>query len=129
MSRDVYSGRLRLNGEEHERTLRAANNYASSLLILERYEEAKSLMRRQIPVTRRVFGESNELTLRMRWNCALALCENPAATLDDLREAVTENEVLERTARRVLGTAHPLTRGIEEELQDARAALRAREIS
>ena len=28
MQRDVYSGRLKLNGEEHEETLRAANNYA-----------------------------------------------------------------------------------------------------
>ena len=104
---------------------RAANNYASSLLILERYEEAKSLMRRQIPVTRRVFGESNELTLRMRWNCALALCENPAATLDDLREAVTENEVLERTARRVLGGAHPLTMDLKLGLRNAQVVLRA----
>ena len=30
-TRDVYSGCLRLYGEEHEETLRAANNYADSL--------------------------------------------------------------------------------------------------
>ena len=30
MERDVYRGRLKLNGEEHEMTLRAAFNYAST---------------------------------------------------------------------------------------------------
>ena len=50
-----------------------------------------------------------------------------AATLDELREAVTMLEEIERIARRVLGGAHPTTRGIELHLQDARAALRARE--
>ena len=58
---------------------------------------------------------------------AMALFEDPAATRDDLREAVTSLEELERTARRVLGGAHPLTKDIERHLQYARAALRARE--
>ena len=49
------------------------------------------------------------------------------ATLDYLREAVTTLEDTERTARRVLGAAHPTTAAIEDELQDARAALAARE--
>ena len=49
------------------------------------------------------------------------------ATLDDLREAVTRLEEIERTARRVLGGAHPLTVDIEGVVQNARAALRARE--
>ena len=31
MKRDVYSGRLKLNGEEHVETLITANNYGSSL--------------------------------------------------------------------------------------------------
>ena len=54
--------------------------------------------------------------------------EDPAATLDDLRKAVTTLEEIERTARRVLGGAHPLTvRGIEVELRKSQAALRARE--
>ena len=53
--------------------------------------------------------------------------EDPAATLDDLHEAVTTLEEVERTARRVLGGAHPLTPAFEDSLQKARAALRARE--
>jgi len=80
-----------------------------------------------MPVAQRVPGESNELTLRMRWLYAAALCNDPAATLDDLREAVTTFEETERTARRVFGGAHPLTESIEAALQNARAALRARE--
>ena len=48
-------------------------------------------------------------------------------TLDDLRDAVTRLEELERAARRVLGGSHPTTVGIENTLRDARAALHARE--
>ena len=57
----------------------------------------------------------------------MALYEDPDATLDDLREAVTTLEEIEPTARRVFGGAHPLTKTIVETLRDARAALRARE--
>ena len=52
---------------------------------------------------------------------------DPGATLDDVREAVTTLEDTRRIARRVLGGAHPLTKGIENALQYARAILRARE--
>ena len=52
---------------------------------------------------------------------------DPGATLDDLREAVTTFEDVEPIARRVLGGAHPLTTEIQLQLQEARAALRARE--
>ena len=58
-----------------------------------------------------------------------SLYEDPAATLDDLREAVETLEDAERTARRVLGGAHPTTMGIERRLRESRAALRARETS
>ena len=127
MRREVYSGRLKLLGEEHRDTLVEANNYAHLLLCLRRCEEAKSLMRRKIPVVRRVLGETNMLTLQMMWIYARALCLHDRATLDDLREAVTTLEDTERIARRVLGSVHPLTKAIEDGLRDARAALRARE--
>ena len=63
----------------------------------------------------------------MRRVYAKALYTDPEATLDDLREAVTTLEDAERIARRVLGSAHPVVVMIEGNLQNARAALRARE--
>jgi len=65
----------------------------------------------------------------MRKVYAKALYDDPAATLDYLREAVTTLEAAERTARRVMGGANPITVGLEDDLQNARAALRAREAS
>ena len=111
----------------HPLTLQVASNYAVSLNQLRRFEEAKRLLRKTVPVARRILGESDGLTLRMRWAYAQALYIAEGATLDDLREAVTTLEETVRTARRVLGGAHPLTSAIEDNLRDARAALRARE--
>ena len=127
LKRDVYSGLLKLHGKEHEHTLQAANNYASSLGRLQRFEEAKALLRRMMPEARRVYGDSHQFTLRIRKNYAGALCKNDAATLDDIREAVTTLEDVERTARRVLGGAHPTTSNVEKTLREARDALVARE--
>ena len=127
LRRDVYSGRLKLSGEETMSTLIAANNYASSLASLKRYGEAKALLRKKIPVARRVLGKDHQLTIKTTWLYAATLYDDPAATLDDLRESVTTLEDADRIARRVLGGAHPNVVDIERELQDARAALRARE--
>ena len=127
LKRDVYSGRLKVNGEEHEETFRAANNYADSLNRQRRFEEVKSLLRKTIPVARRVLGEGDVNTLRLRWNHAKSLYQDGSATLDDLREAVATYEEIERTARRVLGGANPLTVDIGRGLQYARAALAARD--
>ena len=127
MKRDVYSGYLKLHGEEHEKTLLAANNYSTSLIDLQHSEEVKSLMRKTIPVAQRVLGESHNLTLRMKWNYARALYRYADATLDDLSEAVTRLEDAERTARRVFGGTHPITKGIGFHLRESRAALRAHE--
>ena len=63
----------------------------------------------------------------MRQSYAAALCNDPGGTLDDLREAVTTLEELERIARRVLGGAHPLTDVLEYSLRESQAALRSRE--
>ena len=108
---------------------RAAYNYANTLVKLERFEEAKSLTRNTIPVVRRVLGEGNEHTLKMRSLYAYSLYSNPGATLEDLREAVTTLEETEMIARRVFGGAHPTTAGIEDQLRYAQAALCASETS
>ena len=104
-----------------------AYNYANSFSELRRFEEAKALLRKTLPVARRVLGESHELTLRMRRVYARALFLDPAATLDDLQNSITTFEEILRITRRVLGGAHPVTTGIEKDLRNARAALGARE--
>ena len=124
---EVYSGRLKLNGKEHESTLRAAFNYANSLEDLKRFEEAKTLSRKMIPVARRALGESHPVSLGMRWLYARLLFEDAVAPLANIREAVSRLEEMGPTARRVFGGVHPLTKGVERALLEARAALRARE--
>ena len=57
----------------------------------------------------------------------MALCKDPAATLDDLREAVTTLEEIEPTAQQVFGGAHPITSSIRHSLHLARVARCARE--
>ena len=127
LRQDIYSAYLRLEGEESEDTLRAAFNYANSLAHLERNAEAKVLMRKTLPVARRVLGKSHRVSLGMGWRYARLLFEDDGATLADLREAVSTLVESEPTARRVFGGAHPLTEGIERALRNARALLRARE--
>ena len=95
---------------------------------LRRFEEARSLFRKTTPVARRVLGDSDALTMRMKLGYVMSLYRDPGATLDDLREAVTTLEDSQRIARRVFGGAHPLTMGIEGGLQEARAVHGKREL-
>ena len=126
MHRSVYYESLNLLGEENRHTLIEANNYAATLRDQQHFEEARSVLRRMMPVAQRVIGTCY-LTLVMKKVYAEALYLDDSATLDDLREAVTMLEETERIARRVLGGAHPDTRSIQHRLREARAALRARE--
>ena len=122
---EIYSSRLKLVGAENINTLLAANNYADTLVKLKRFEEAKTLMRKSVPAARRVLGDHHH-TFAMRANYAAVLYNDPDATLDDLREAVSTLEEIEPTAQRVLGPANPTAAGIEECLQDARVVENAR---
>ena len=63
----------------------------------------------------------------MRKGYATSLSADAGASLDDLHKAVTTLEETTRTARRVMGGAHPLTTAIEHDLRHSRAILRARE--
>ena len=112
--------------DEHDGR-RPATNCASSLADLERFEEARALLRKTLPVAQRVLGENDMTTLNLRGIYGAMLHKDPASTLDDLRESVRTLEDLARTARRVLGGAHPLAQNYEYDLRKARAVLRARE--
>ena len=60
----------------------------------------------------------------MRLNYAQTLYMNcTSATLNDLHESVTTLEDLERISRRVLGIAHPFTKGVAFDLSRARTEL------
>ena len=80
-----------------------------------------------MPVARRVLEKHDVTTFGLESIYAEALYRDPDATLDDLREAVNTLENTERTARRILGGAHPLAVDFGRHLQRSRAALRARE--
>ena len=84
-------------------------------------------MHKMVPVARRALGENHEFTLKMRLVYAGALYEDDGATLDDLGEAVTTLEDVERIARRVFGSEHPHLQFIAHYLREARAKLGARE--
>ena len=128
MDQDIYRGRVKFHGEEDITTLNAASNYANSLTGHLRFKEAKSLLGKTMPVARRILGESNDITLRLKKIYGRALHEDPGATLDDLREAVMTLEDAARIARRVLGPSHPSTEDTVHSLQKARAALAARDV-
>ena len=63
----------------------------------------------------------------MRRVYAAAFYMDAGPTLDDVREAVDTLEDAERTARQVLGSAHPLTTAIERSLKSSRRVLAAHE--
>ena len=125
--RDVKSGYARLYGKEHEMTILAAGNYASSLGQLRRFEEAKALFRRTIPVARRVLGDDHTVTVRITQNYAAAVCKDNGTKLGELRGTVTTLEEIEQIARRVFGDAHPLTADVGVTLHSSRVVLRVRE--
>jgi hypothetical protein len=122
-----HAARLVVRRRSRGGSRREANNYALSLVDLQRYAEAKSLLCKTIPVARRVLGNSHNLTLKMRNVYAAALYRDAGASLDNLREAVMTLEEIEPTARRVLGSAHPTVLTIVGDLQCARDELAARE--
>ena len=101
----------------------AATNYANTLVEMQRFKEARKLMRKTIPVARRVVGESHEVTLKIRWIYGQALHKDPVATLDDLREAVTTLESVANSWKQVFGQAHPETPKVQGALEMARKTL------
>ena len=80
-----------------------------------------------IPVARRVLGQSDEITLRMRTTYARAIYEDSTTSLDDLREAVNTLKDTARIAQRVFRGTHPLTDEFEQYFTSAAVALFARE--
>ena len=96
------------------------------LRVMRAHDSCKTLLDRH-KRCHRIAQVFHDLMLALRNNYASALYFDPAARLDDLREAVATYEDAARIARRVFGSAHPTTAGIETNLRNAREQLGARE--
>ena len=88
----------------------------------ERYEEAKPFLRARIPEAASELGTEHATVLTLRCNYASALFTE-GRSRDNLVEAVALLEELSSTARRVFGTAHPITMTISGNLGRARLRL------
>ena len=97
---------MRLHGEEHEDTLMDAGNFVINLLDLKRFEEAKRLLRKVMPVARRVFGTEHERTLSLQEDFARAMLLGDSSP-EEKRNALLVLEDTLGVMRRVLGKSHP----------------------
>ena len=95
--------------------------YAMSLFELRRFEEAKSLLCKTMPVAQRNLGANDLYTLTARKVYAHMIYDDEGSTLDEVREAMTMLEEAAPISRRVLGGTHPLTLQIETILNYLRA--------
>ena len=119
LRRDVYFGRLKLSGKEHEETIREASNYAINLLDLRRFKEAKSLLCKWAPVAQRVFGAEHWRTLSLREDLARATLAGDSSSKEK-RKALQMLEDTVAVMRRVLGPAHPDTLHAQNNLEGYR---------
>ena len=103
MQREVYAAGLTLNLDPADKAI-DASNLAAYLVAAREFEEAKSLLRKTIPMTLQDLGSNHSTTLDIRGCYARALSEDDSASRDDLVEAVAILEEVSQTARRIYGT-------------------------
>ena len=116
MRREIYSECLRLYGEESIDTLREADNYAMNLIEARRFKEAKRILRKRIPVARRVLGPEHDLTMSMREDLCRATLDGDSAA-NEKREALRTLQDTVGLMRRVLGAQHPETQRAQKTLE------------
>ena len=88
--------------------------------------EAKELLRKVIPLSRRVQGEDHFYTLKMQWTYGDVLSSAPGATREDCLEAEKILEKVFGRYKRMLGENHPYTKTCESQLASARMMARMR---
>ena len=114
---DVYSGTVKLKGKQHKDSIRECGNYVINLLELERLEEAKRLLRKVIPVARRVLGNEHDLTLSLCEDLSRATLLDGESSAEKKREALRTLEDTLGIMRRVLGPQHPDTQRAQADLE------------
>ena len=86
---------------------------------MQRFEEAKRVLRKVIPVAQRVLGTQNELTLSLREDLSRATLDGESSAKEK-RQALRMLEDVAGVMRRVLGPAHPDTLHAQEKLDGYR---------
>ena len=120
--RAIYKTRLATYRNSDPDTISSMYNLSTSLVRWAEEErkpgwfaEARSLTREQIPVAQQVFGPTHEITLKLRATYADAIrCDMENCSREEMMEAASVLTDVSRTALRVLGAEHPLTREIGE---------------
>ena len=126
LNREVYSGFLRLNGEEYEGTVQAALNLSTSLVNTSNFAEARAFTRKQMKLATRVLGSDHRITLDFQWGYARAFTLDKDVSAEQLAKVATTLEKTLKTAQRVLGREHPDTLNIGRELAIARREIALR---
>ena len=86
-----------------------------ALLTLQRFEEAKKVLRKVVPVAQRVLGTEHDITLSLREDLSRATLDG-GSSANEKRQALRTLEEVAGVMRRVLGPAHPETLHAQEEL-------------
>jgi len=121
IQRDVYLGQRRLGrGPSHKHTLIAALNLSTSLVDTGKFAEAKVFISDQIALAERAFGSDHILTLDFQWGYSRAFTRDKDVSAEELAEVATILEETVKTTQHVLGSDHPRTCCIRNELALAR---------
>ena len=98
------------------RTIRAASSYATTLIDVRRFKEAKRVLLKVLPVVQRALGTEHDLTLSLREDLCRATLYGESST-NEKRKALQMLEDTVAVMRRVLGPAHPDTSFTQRKLE------------
>ena len=94
-----------------------------SLLNLRNYTEIRSLLRKYLPLARRVMGHDHEVSRTMTETLAQSLFQQGAAPRDNVLEAAEILTEHNQRLRQIFGSAHPVTQRSERNLGSIRECL------
>mmetsp|Transcript_27227 Transcript_27227/g.82078 ORF Transcript_27227/g.82078 Transcript_27227/m.82078 type:complete len:296 (+) Transcript_27227:2-889(+) len=111
--RQTHVRRTEIFGSSDPGTLIDAHMLAKVMLKLGRYAEAKTFLTEQAGVARNALGPDHSDTLEINHYLSIALADDPARTLYDLRKARNIAQDTHKRHRRVLGPDYPGSRDCE----------------
>ena len=115
IERHVFSRCRALYGDREEDTMISALNLADTLINkVGRCEEVPPLLRSISLIAKEKYGPEHDLTIRIMWKLGLALAKSIDGDEADEGRALLFD--MRQIARRVLGTAHPMTHNVQGDL-------------